>query len=110
MDLNTVIHDDGIYTFIADETVKIGTLVTFISNCAVTACQKGERIAGLCLNARDGYAAIKISGLVQVNTVEKIEVGHRKLAAASDTEVALDDNGIEYLVISSDDNTASILL
>ena len=100
----------AIYTFEADSTVEVGTLVKFVNNYKVTACENGDDFHGICVNARDGFAAVQIDGCAEILYFGDINLGYQKLSAFSSTRVSVSENGKEHLVMSVGASFIGILL
>ena len=101
---------DYTITFEADETVKPGTLVKMVDDNTVGACTDGDKVCGVCVNVREGYAAVKIAGYTEVGISGSVEVGYQKLSAADGLAMKADTDGREYLVVSAGADTAGIIL
>ncbi len=101
---------DYTVTFEADETVEQGTLVKMIDDNTVGACTAGDKVCGVCVNVREGYAAVKIAGFTEVAVNGGVSVGFQKLSAADGLAFKADTEGREYLVVSADADTAGIIL
>lgn len=101
---------DNTVTFEADSTVKKGTLVKLIEDNTVSACASGDKAVGVCVNEREGYAAVKLHGYTELASEGEIQLGYQTLTAASATAVKADAAGREYLVVSSGNGSAGIIL
>ena len=101
---------DYTITFEADSTVKPGTLVKMIDDNTVGACADGDKVCGVCVNVREGYAAVKIAGYTEVTVSGAVSVGYQKLSAADSNSMKVNTQGKEYLVVSAGSDTAGIIL
>lgn len=101
---------DNTVTFEADSTVAKGTLLKLIDDNTVSACEAGDKVAGICVNVRDGYAAVKLCGYAEIPVEGSVNVGFRTLSAASDIALKADENGREYLVVMTDTDTIGVIL
>lgn len=111
MNVNYNGYGENIATFIAESSLKSAGLPVKISaNGTVAACSSGDNFCGICVAVRDGYAAVQLSGYVQVKTSAKLALGFTKLATGSNGAVASNTNGREHLVIDSTTTSAGILL
>lgn len=97
-------------TFEADATVKKGTLLKLIDDNTVSACDEGDKVVGVCVNVREGYAAVKLYGYTELPAEGSVNVGYQKLSAASATALKADVNGREYLVVSAGTDTVGVIL
>lgn len=97
-------------TFEADSTVEKGSLVKLIDDNTVAACTDGDKVVGVCVNVREGYAAVQIKGYVEVPVEGAVNVGYQTISAASGTSVKADENGRECLVVSAGTETVGIIL
>lgn len=102
--------DSNYMVFEAESTVKVGTLVKFIGNEVVAPCGPGDKICGVCINVRNGYASVRLRGYADIEYCGSIDVGCQTLAALTDTSVIADENGREYLVVSKNGNTIGVIL
>ena len=101
---------DNTVTFEADSSVNKGTLLKLIDDNTVSACEDGDKVVGVCVNVRDGYAAVKLYGYVEIPVEGSVNVGYQKLSAASATALKADSNGREYLVVSAGTDTIGVIL
>lgn len=97
-------------TFEADSTVAKGTLLKLIDDNTVSACDNGDKVVGVCVNVRDGYAAVKLYGYAEIPVEGSVNVGYQTLSAASADAFKADSNGREYLVVSADADTIGVIL
>lgn len=98
--------NENVATFIADDTVKAGDLVAIIENNTVSACVDGNEIAGVCVNVRNGYAAVQLSGYVECKADVKVTPGYQNICAVDSTTVKTSDTAKRgCLVISCDDDS-----
>ena len=97
-------------TFECDETVKTGVPVKVIESGKVTACGEGDKICGVCMNVRDGFASVQVAGFVTLPCEATVSCGYVNVAATADGKVKVDETGAEVLVITVDDNTAGFIL
>lgn len=97
-------------TFEADSTVEKGSLVKLIDDNTVAACEAGDKVCGICVNVREGYAAVQLKGYAEVAVEGVVNVGYQTLSAADGMSVKADENGREYLVVSAGTDTVGIIL
>ena len=104
--------NEGVLTFEAASGVAAGKPVMISQSGKVQAVTSGA-FCGICLNVREGYAAVQLSGYVTVPCSGTVNVGYQKLAAYTDGKVKVDTtNGREYLVVdvNATAGTAGIIL
>ena len=97
-------------TFEADETVRKGSLVKIIDDNTVSACESGDKVCGVCVNVREGYAAVQLNGYAEISVSGEVQVGYQTLSAYDGVSLKSDDQGREYLVVSASADTAGIIL
>lgn len=110
MNVNFNGYGENVATFLADDTVKEGGLVKLSDSYTVAACTSGDEIVGVCVGVRDGYAAVQLSGYVEVPCNAKIAVGFKSICANNGTTVKADTNSRQYCVIYSDTKTVGFIL
>lgn len=103
-------YGENVATFLADNLVKEGDLVKVSDNYKVTACTAGDPIMGVCVGVRDGYAAVQLSGYVEVPATALIATGYKGICANNSTTAKTDTNAKQYLVIYSTANTVGFIL
>lgn len=101
---------DSTVTFEADATVEKGTLVKLIDDNTVAACEEGDKVVGICVNVREGYAAVKLYGYAEIPVEGAVSVGYQTLSAANSTCIQFDAEGREYLVVSAGTDTVGVIL
>ena len=97
-------------TFEADSTVEKGSLVKLIDDNTVSACASGDKICGVCVNVRDGYAAVQLKGYAELPLSGAVSVGYQTLTAAGKDSVQADSNGRGYLVVSAGTDLCGVIL
>lgn len=109
MDINFNGFNEQVTTFMADNTVTEGCMVKMKSSGTVTKCAADDAFLGVCLNVRDGYAAVQVEGYVETASTGEISVGDSALAAAA-SGVKAAQSGSAYRVIFVGDDTVGFLL
>lgn len=102
--------NDNTVTFEATEEVAKGTLVKLIDDNTVAPCEAGDKVVGVCVNERQGYAAVKLCGYAELPVEGAVNIGYQTLAAADGTSLKADANGREYLVVSADTDVIGLIL
>ncbi len=97
-------------TFECDESVAAGMPVKLSESGKVTACEDGDKICGVCVNVREGFAAVQLRGFVNLPCEGGIPCGFTAVCAATDGKVKASDTGREVLVVSADTETAGFIL
>ncbi len=104
---------ENVLTFKCDKSTGVGSTVKMTSSGTVTLAADGDIFAGVCLNIRDGYAAVQLCGYCEMTyTGTAPAVGYTKLASAGSDGVKTSTTGREYLVIGvdTDNKTAGFIL
>ncbi len=97
-------------TFEADSTVEKGSLVKLIDDNTVAACESGDKVAGVCVNVREGYCAVKLYGYAEIPVEGAVNIGYQTLSAANASSLKYDAEGREYLVVSAGTDTVGVIL
>lgn len=110
MNVNFKGYGENVATFYADENVSQGSLVKMSASGTVSTCSANDDFIGVCVNVRNGYAAVQLNGYVELMTSDtSIDVGYNNLVAAANG-VKTSQSGKRYLVITKDTNTVGIIL
>ena len=59
-------YGENVATFIADSGVAVGNIVKLSDNFKVVNAASGDDFIGVCVGVRSGYAAVQLSGYVEV--------------------------------------------
>lgn len=112
MDVNFNGYNENVLTFIADSGItNPGVPVKISASGKVSKCSTNDVFCGVCVNVRDGYAAVQLSGYVQLPATGTITPGYTKVAINSAGRVAADsEHGKEMLVVYSTSNEVGIIL
>ena len=111
MDVNFNGYNENVLTFIADSGItNPGVPVKISASGKVSKCSTNDVFCGVCVNVRDGYAAVQLSGYVVVPAAAKLNVGYQKVAVNSAGKLAANENGREVLVVISSATEAGIIL
>lgn len=104
--------DEKAVTFEADSTLKkAGVAVTVKANGKVAPCAEDDRICGVALSVRDGYAAVLLRGYAELPYSGNIAPGFQNLAVNENGKIEINEDGREILVVSvNSDGTAGIIL
>lgn len=104
-------YNENVVTFAVDDsTVLMGTPVKMTSSKTVGACSDGDNMIGVAVNVRNGYAAVQLTGYIEMPTDEELTVGYNTLCAAQGGKIKSSENGREYLVAYVDSDIAGIIL
>ncbi len=110
MDINFNGYQENVITFIAASGVSAGSLVKMSASGTVTACSNGDDFIGVCIDVRNGYAAVKTAGYTELAVSgDGVSVGYNTLSAAA-SGIKASENGREYLVITLGTGYAGIIL
>lgn len=100
MNINFSGYNENVVTFAVDSSkVTMGTPVKMLSSGTVGACSDGDTMVGVAVNVRNGYAAVQLSGYIEMPTDEMFSVGYQNISAGNSNKVKSDDAGREYLVV-----------
>lgn len=104
--------DEKAVTFEADGTLKnAGVAVTVTSDGKVAPCSDGDKICGVALSVRDGYATVMLRGYAELAYSGNITPGFQTVAVDENGKIEVNENGREILVVSADsDGIAGIIL
>lgn len=109
MEINFTGFNENVLTFECASGVAAGNLVTMNASGKVAKAAADSVFIGKCISVRDGYAAVQLSGYVEVPKTGTIDVGYNKLVASS-TGAKAGSSGIDRLVIYSDSTTVGFIL
>ena len=98
MDINFNGFNERVLTFMADDPITPGCLVKMKESGTVTKADAGDNFLGICLNVRNGYAAVQVEGYVETGLTGEISVGDAVLTAAS-SGVQASETGKSYRVV-----------
>ncbi|MBR2715903.1 MAG: hypothetical protein IKB73_06850 [Ruminococcus sp.] len=111
MNINFSGYNENVVTFeVEGSDVTMGTPVKMASSNTVCACGIGDSMVGVAVNVRNGYAAVQLSGYIEMPTDDEFSVGYTKIASASENKVTQSENGREYLVVSVSDALVGFIL
>lgn len=104
-------YGENVVTFNAGSGLTTaGVPVKISGDGTVAPCAENDVFCGVCVNVRDGYAAVQLSGFVVLPAAAKITAGYQKVAINSAGKVAANVNGREVLVVSSSATSVGIIL
>lgn len=110
MNINFSGYGENAATFYASSAVKKGMLVKMSDNGTVAPCASGDNFCGVCVDVRDGYATVVLSGYVKIPAAKAIAVGYQKISASSANTATSSTTGREYLVIDADSSSVGFIL
>ncbi len=83
-----------------------GQLVKLSDNGIVSKCGDGDTPIGLVLNVRNGYAAVQISGYMEIPHNGTLNAGYQKIGASGDKELKLSaESEKQVLVLDASNST-----
>ena len=109
MEISFAGYQENVLTFECDNTVAAGDLVKMSESGKVAKAAANDVFIGKCLSVNGGFAAVQLNGYMEAQKSGTVNVGYNKLAAAT-TGVKTASNGIDRLVIYSDDTTVGFIL
>ena len=98
-------------TFEADDSLGAsGVPVTITEEGKASACSEGDKICGVTVNVREGYASVQLAGYVELPSEGEIKTGFTAVSAGEGGAVKADAQGREVLVLSNQDGVAGFIL
>ncbi len=110
MNISFMGFGENTVTFQAEDTLTAGVPVKITAQGTAAPCEQGDKICGMALSVRDGYAAIQLKGYAEFDCDEAIDCGYQYISAGAEGTVQQDNSGKEMLVVASSDGTAGIIL
>lgn len=98
MEINFNGFNEKVLTFMADDLVTEGCLVTMSESGTVTKASVDDGFIGVCMNVRDGFAAVQVEGYVEIDLTGEVSVGD-VILTATDSGVKPAEEGKSYRVI-----------
>ena len=109
MDINFNGFNEKALTFMADDLVTEGCLVKMDESGTVTKASADDSFIGVCMNVRDGFAAVQVEGYVEIDLTGEVSVGDAILVA-TDSGVKAAEEGKSYRVIYVGTDVVGFLL
>ena len=100
---------ENVLTFECDSNVKAGDPVAMTGSGRVGKAAENSAFIGICINEKNGIAAVQLNGYVETDKSGTVNVGFNKLVVAADG-VKTGTTGREYLVIFSDEDTIGFIM
>lgn len=111
MNINFSGYNENVVTFeTSSNDVIMGTPVKMSGSGTVSKCSADDSFCGVSVNVRNGYAAVQLSGYIEMPTDDTFTVGYQKIGAATDNKVKSTDSGREYLVVNVSDGIVGFIL
>lgn len=111
MNVNFSGYNENVVTFeVDDSTVVMGSPVKMISSDTVGLCAESDALQGVALNVRNGYAAVQLTGYIEMPTDETFEVGYQNIAVAANSKVKSSTSGRECLVVHTEPGIVGFIL
>ncbi len=111
MNVNFSGFQENVVTFAVSGTgVTMGTPVKMASSHTVCACGDGDTMVGVAVNVRNGYAAVQLSGYIEMPCEGAFEVGYQKISVTGDGKAKTSQSGREYLVCAADSEIVGFIL
>lgn len=111
MNINFSGYNENVVTFETDSNdVIMGTPVKMSDSGTVTKCADSDAMCGVAVNVRNGYAAVQLSGYIEMPTDDTFTVGYQNIGAGEDNKVKSTDSGREYLVVYVSDGIVGFIL
>lgn len=98
-------------TFEADNSLSsAGVPVKITSDGKVAPCADGDKVCGVTLSVRDGFATVQLKGYTELPSAGSCSLGYTSLAAAGNGKVKASTSGREVLVLYSENGTVGFIL
>ncbi len=111
MNINFSGYNENVVTFeVAGTDVTMGTPVKMSSSATVTKCSDGDNMIGVAVNVRNGYAAVQLTGYIEMPTEDTISVGYQTLSVNENGTVEVSSTGREYLVTYAQQGIVGFIL
>ncbi len=111
MNVNFSGYNENVVTFMVEDTnVTMGTPVKMAGSHTVSACADSDNMVGVAVNVRNGYAAVQLSGYIEMPTEDSFTPGYCKISAGTNNSVKSTASGREYLVVSVEENLVGFIL
>ncbi len=110
MNISFMGFGENTVTFQAEDTLTKGVPVKITAEGTAAPCEAGDKICGVAVNVRDGYAAIQLKGYAEFKCADTIDCGYQYIGAGANGTVEQDNSGREMLVVSSSEDTVGIIL
>lgn len=111
MNINFSGYNENVVTFeTGSSDVVMGTPVKMSESGTVEKCSANDSFCGVAVNVRNGYAAVQLSGYIEMPTDEAFTVGYQNICADADNKVKSSDSGREYLVVNVSDGIVGFIL
>lgn len=111
MNINFSGYNENVVTFeIEKSDVVMGTPVKMSKSGTVTACKAGDDFIGVAVNVRNGYAAVQLTGYIEMPTNESFSVGRQVIVSDGATKVKSGTDGREYLVVYVENGVVGFIL
>lgn len=98
-------------TFEADTTLTTaGVPVKITAGGKVAPCANGDKICGVALSVRDGFACVQLKGYTELPLDGEVALGFVSIAAKTGGKVSANAAGREVLVLSAENGTVGFIL
>ncbi|MDO5123547.1 MAG: hypothetical protein Q4D44_02640 [Eubacteriales bacterium] len=98
-------------TFEADTTLTTaGVPVKITADGKVAPCANGDKICGVALSVRDGFACVQLKGYTELPLDGEVTLGFVSIAAKTGGKVSVNAAGREVLVLSAGNGTVGFIL
>ncbi len=103
-------YGENAATFAVTGTIEAGDFVSVSSNFTVAKASAGDDIIGICLNVRDGYAAVQLGGYVEAAAAEEISLGNTGITLDSNGKLVASNSAAKHLVVFATETKAGFIL
>ena len=95
-------YGENVATFIASGTLSAGQFVKMSDNFTVAAAVEDDEILGYCVEVRNGYAAVQLSGYVEAKSSGTVNLGYVGISAKAADTIQASATAVKRQVVYSD--------
>lgn len=102
-------YGENAVTMKTTDNVTAHQPVTISENFTVRSCNNGEQFIGTVINKKGKFAAVKLSGYVELGySGEKPQLGICNLVADGNGKVTVSESGRQFVVTNVDTDTSTV--
>ncbi len=96
-------YNQNILTFMCDEDIPTNKLVKLTENGKVSVCALSDIPIGVCVNSREGYAAVQLTGYARMPyNYDEPSFSFQRIRSDENGAVMADSSGKEVIVTDID--------
>lgn len=102
---------ENVITFEADPALDCaGVAVKVTQEGKAAAAAAGDKICGVAVNVRAGFAAVQLKGYMELASAQKIPCGYQNVSVDAQGKLVTSDEGTQVLVVTSEEDKAGFIL